>query len=452
MNKEKKLIPDLRFPEFSNEEGWEEKELNEIAERIQEKVGDQKLITVSISAGKGFVSQAEKFSRNISGKQYKNYIFLKEGEFAFNKGNSKKFPQGCIYKLKEFKKAAAPNAFICFRFKADVVADFYQGYFDRNYHGRQLQRYITSGARMDGLLNVSPTDFFSIILPTPKNIKEQQKIASCLSSLDELISAHNDKLQALKDHKKGLMQNLFPPANGSHYGLDPQSPRIPPYRFPDFEGDGEWEEKSVDKLMKIISGKGFKASEYSNNGVRLLQIENVGYGRIKWSKKPISLPDDYIKDYPELILAEGDIVLALNRPVTNNELKIARLTKYDEPSILYQRVGKIELLFTSFDKGFIFQICSLFIKKFVMRNSIGSDQPFISLKELYAQKIRIPTFKEQQKIASCLSALDALITAEAEKIEQLQLHKKGLMQALFPSANGGHSGSAPQTQRASLRT
>ena len=162
MNKKKEIVPKLRFPEFGTSEGWKKYKLRELADRITKKVGDNKLVTLSISAGIGFVSQAEKFSRDISGKQYCNYIYLKRGEFSYNKGNSKTFPQGCIYELKEYDEAAVPNAFISFRFKENLVPSFYQGYFDSNFHGKQLVRFITSGARSGGLLNISPIDFFSI--------------------------------------------------------------------------------------------------------------------------------------------------------------------------------------------------------------------------------------------------------------------------------------------------
>src|SRR5690554_531874 len=235
MSNKKKLIPALRFPEFKEDGEWEEKKLGELSTRIVEKDGDRKILTVSISAGVGFVSQAEKFSRDISGRQYSNYICLKEGEFAYNKGNSKRFPQGCIYRLEEFSIAATPNVFLCFRFADEYHTGFFKGYFDNNYHGRQLQKFITSGARMDGLLNISPKDFFSIRLPIPLRNNEQQKIADCLSSLDDLLAAHNEKLELLKGHKKGLMQNLFPQ----------EGERVPKFRFPEFENDGEWEEKKL---------------------------------------------------------------------------------------------------------------------------------------------------------------------------------------------------------------
>ncbi|WP_373998462.1 restriction endonuclease subunit S [Bdellovibrio bacteriovorus] len=207
---EGETVPHLRFPEFKNDGDWEILQLSTISERITEKVGHQKLTTVSITAGTGFVSQVEKFSRDISGKQYQNYIVLKKGEFSYNKGNSKKFPQGCIYKLIEFEKVAAPNAFISFRLKEGFVADFYQAYFENNYHGKQLKKFITSGARSDGLLNINADDFFNITFPTPKNINEQIKIAEFIGSFNSRIEQEAKILKNLKLHKKGLLQELFP--------------------------------------------------------------------------------------------------------------------------------------------------------------------------------------------------------------------------------------------------
>src|SRR5690349_18335235 len=89
------FTPKLRFPEFQDTGKWAEHSLAEISTRITKKVGDLSLMPVSITAGKGFVPQADKFGRDISGQQYKNYIVLDKGDFAYNKGNSKRYPQGC---------------------------------------------------------------------------------------------------------------------------------------------------------------------------------------------------------------------------------------------------------------------------------------------------------------------------------------------------------------------
>src|SRR5690606_32011683 len=103
----------------------------------------------------------------------------------------------------------------------------------------------------------------------PRNSEEQQKIASCLSSLDELLAAHNDKLEALKDHKKGLLQNLFPQ----------EGETVPKLRFPEFEGDGEWVEKNLGQIGEPLMCKRiFKDQTTPNpeNGIPFYKIGTFG--------------------------------------------------------------------------------------------------------------------------------------------------------------------------------
>ncbi len=203
------LAPNLRFPEFRGTEGWKPITLKEASTPVTERVGERKLTPVSISAGIGSVPQAEKFGRDISGNQYQVYTLVRDGDFVFNKGNSLKFPQGCVYLLQGWGQVAAPNVFICFRLKKGCSNGFFQQCFEQNQHGRELKRHITSGARSNGLLNISKETFFGVEIPTPSPA-EQQKIAECLSSVDELMTAQARKVDALKTHKKGLMQKLFP--------------------------------------------------------------------------------------------------------------------------------------------------------------------------------------------------------------------------------------------------
>ncbi len=208
-NEKQQLVPRLRFPEFKNTAEWQSPTLGEVSEPVEERVGERKLTPVSISAGIGFVPQAEKFGRDISGSQYKLYTVVRDGDFVYNKGNSLKFPQGCVYDLQGWGEVAAPNVFICFRLKNGYENGFYRQCFERNTHGIQLRKHITSGARSNGLLNISKEAFYSVAIPVPSHA-EQQKIADCLSSLDALIAAEIQKLGTLKTHKKGLMQQLFP--------------------------------------------------------------------------------------------------------------------------------------------------------------------------------------------------------------------------------------------------
>lgn len=421
MNKKKEIVPKLRFPEFDTSEGWKKYKLRELADRITKKVGDNKLVTLSISAGIGFVSQAEKFSRDISGKQYCNYIYLKKGEFSYNKGNSKTFPQGCIYELKEYEEAAVPNAFISFRFKENLVPSFYQGYFDSNFHGKQLVRFITSGARSDGLLNISPTDFFSIVLPTPVKKEEQQKIADCLSSIDELIDAESRKLKALEKHKKGLMQKLFP-AEGK---------TVPEWRFPEFQGCGEWKLQKLKLICDFQEGYAFSSSDFvandtDSNYIQVVRITDINNKNSNTDKVFVNM--DLIKrnDLYKYLISKNDLILSLTGAAGFNffiwNTNIA---------VLNQRTLK---LIPKDEKNHAIKfLIEPLIHKEINMHGTGQNNN-LSKEVLKNVEIVLPTsFKEQQKIADCLSEIDKIITEQSNKVEQLKAHKKGLMQGLFPS-------------------
>ena len=409
MNK-KKIVPKLRFPEFGTSEGWKKYKLRELADRITKKVGGNKLVTLSISAGIGFVSQAEKFSRDISGKQYCNYIYLKKGEFSYNKGNSKTFPQGCIYELKEYDEAAVPNAFISFRFKENLVPSFYQGYFDSNFHGKQLVRFITSGARSDGLLNISPTDFFSIVLPTPVKKEEQQKIADCLSSIDDLIDAEIRKLRALEKYKKGLMQKLFP-AEGK---------TLPEWRFPEFQGCGEWKSKYMGKACKLFSGGTPDTSKKEFYGGTIPFIRSA---EINKSSTELFITEEGFKNSSAKMVKKGDILIALYG-ANSGEVALSKIDGAINQAILCLRHET--------NNAFVYHYFT-HMKNRIISKYIQGGQGNLSGQIIKSVNLYFPKTEEQQKVADCLSEIDTMITEQSNRLEQLKTHKKGLMQGLFPS-------------------
>lgn len=188
---------------------WKKLKLNEIFNEICQKVGDSNIETYSITAGKGFISQSKKFGKDISGNQNKNYILLNEGDFSYNKGNSKTYKYGCVYVNNENKQIAVPNVFISFRLKIpNMSISYFEQLFISHYLDKYLIQIISSGARMDGLLNVSKGSFFSIKVLTPSN-EEQQKIANFLTTIDQKITAEESKLKIAKKWKKGLLQRMF---------------------------------------------------------------------------------------------------------------------------------------------------------------------------------------------------------------------------------------------------
>lgn len=388
------IVPALRFPEFRKNEEWNIPHLRQISTRIITRVGNSKLLPVSISAGVGFLPQTEKFGRDISGEQYRNYIVLNRGEFAYNKGNSKKYPQGCVYRLEEFDRVAAPNAFLCFRFNDNVVPDFFKGYFDSNYHGKQLQNVITSGARSNGLLNISADEFFNIILPTPKDKEEQQKIADCLSSIDALIKAAENKIDELKAHKKGLMQQLFP-AEGK---------TVPALRFPEFQNTGEWQQTTIGAICTISNGKSNVQDNVRNGKYPLFDRSEI----IKASNK-------FLFDCEAIII-----------PGEGRFIPKYYIGKFD----LHQRAYALKD-FTC-HALFVYHYVTAF--SFILaQKAVKSTVLSLRMPILEAFPLLLPNIQEQQKIADCLSSVDNLIIAQTNRLEALKAHKKGLMQQLFPN-------------------
>jgi len=395
------LTPKRRFSEFRDAPGWEPVSLGDATVPVVERVGDRALTPVSISAGIGFVPQAEKFGRDISGNQYKFYTVVRDGDFVYNKGNSLKFPQGCVYQLQGWGEVAAPNVFICFRFKPGYSSGFFQQCFERNIHGTQLKKHITSGARSNGLLNISKDHFFGVEISTP-SLPEQHRIASCLSSLDDLIGAESQKLDALKAHKKGLMQQLFPREGETR-------PRL---RFPEFRKAGEWGARRLGDFAEVAASGDLDSECFSQSKTKDCcypvysnAVENEGlYGYYSVPKYPADCVT---------ITARGTLGVAFQR--------------------MSEFMGIGRLIVLNFSKGID--------PRFIMDcwNHLAKiPQEVTSIPQLTAVTARatilpIPSYTEQHRIASCLTSLDDLIATQSDKLEALKTHKKGLMQQLFPA-------------------
>ena len=186
---------------------WSCAPLHAISEILSEQAGNREFETLSISAGIGFVNQAEKFGKELSGKQYAKYTVLRRGDFAYNKGNSKRYPQGCTYMLREREEAAVPNVFECFRI-AQGHPEYYEQLFINGFMNKQLTRKINHGVRDDGLLNLTDDDFYSTVLPVPP-VVEQQKIAAILVACDRMIELKQQLLEEKRRQKQWLMYMIF---------------------------------------------------------------------------------------------------------------------------------------------------------------------------------------------------------------------------------------------------
>jgi len=256
----------------------------------------------------------------------------------------------------------------------------------------------------------------NIVIP---EFSEQQKIADCLTSLDELITAELNKLAFLKTHKKGLMQKLFP-AEGK---------TVPEWRFLEFINDEKWKRRKISEITSYVDYRG-KTPKKSENGIFLVTAKNVKMGYIDY---PVSQEFIPISNYDEVMRRGlpkiGDVIITTEAPLGN----VAQIDKTD--IALAQRIIKYRGNKTILDNTYLkFVFLSPKFQSILLSKSTGGTVKGIKGSVLHELIIDVPHMTEQQKIADCLSAIDDKITAQAEKIETLKQHKKGLMQGLFPSA------------------
>ena len=240
---------------------------------------------------------------------------------------------------------------------------------------------------------------------------EQQKIAGCLGSLDDLIAAENRKLEALRQHKKGLMQRLFPQPGET----------VPRLRFAEFRDLPEWDLRTLSSVSDVNP---------SNEGLPerfiYIDLESVK-NSVLTERKEISR--DAAPSRAQRLLSHKDIIYQTVRPYQRNNLFFdtndgckyvastgyAQIRAHESPEFLYQ------LLHTDSFVNSVLARCT------------GSNYPAINPTALASIEVLLPRKTEQQKIADCLGSLDDLSAAEDQKLEALRQHKQGLMQQIFPS-------------------
>lgn len=204
----KKRLLDENGVRFSGE--WKVSKLSKLFERVTTKNNGQSTNVVTISGQHGLIRQEDFFKKTVASETLDGYFLLKQGQFAYNKSYSNGYPMGAIKRLNRYPDGVVTTLYICFELSDSGRADsdFWEHYFESGLLNKGLSQIAHEGGRAHGLLNVKPSDFFSLKVPTP-SFEEQQKIAAVLSTADQEISALQQKLDALKQEKKALMQQLL---------------------------------------------------------------------------------------------------------------------------------------------------------------------------------------------------------------------------------------------------
>ena len=171
---------------------WEQRKLSEVVTEIKRTDEKSDAPVMMITAENGFINQSERYSTNNAGQSLKKYILLEKGELAYNHGASKLRPYGSCFALTTEEKARIPFVYHCFSTETEN-SEFLSIVLNGKAVEKQLRRIVSSGARMDGLLNISFDEYTSIPVMLPRK-DEQDRIAEYFKNLDHLITLHHRKL------------------------------------------------------------------------------------------------------------------------------------------------------------------------------------------------------------------------------------------------------------------
>jgi len=256
----------------------------------------------------------------------------------------------------------------------------------------------------------------SFVIAIP-NINEQQKIADGLSSLDELITLEAQKLDTLKTHKKGLMQQLFPA----------QGETLPKLRFPEFREAGEWSKEKLGAVATLYKGKGISKVDIVANGVQPC----IRYGELYtvYGETIHKIASSTNVDASELFLSKRNDVIIPASGETKIDIAKASCVMSDDIAL----GGDLNVIRSSQNGVFLSYQLNGPLRLSIAKVAQGDTVVHLYPTQIEQLDVLIPNLKEQQKIASCLASLDDLIVAQIQKLNTLKTHKKGLMQQLFPA-------------------
>ena len=417
MKKEEKKVPQLRFPKFKGD--WEQRKLGEICE-----IKDSARIPNSewVDSGVPYIRASDITNENLNGILFiskERYEFYKnrtgaptKNDVLFN-GGGEIGKSLLIMNERPIYVQGGAVLYACTSKANKLKGQYLKTYFETN-QARSYIDAVSAGGTIKHF-TLKPSQMMPILMPS---VAEQEKIGNYFASLDHLITLHQRKLEKIRELKKGMLQKMFP-KNGK---------KVPEIRFKGFTDD--WEQRKFLDCYKMSSGYAFKMRDYCDSGIGLINGESIQHGIINDDNLNY-LPESFIQQYPDFILKEGDIVVGLNRPITNGNLKIARIPNKYNDSLLYQRAGKI-VYKGNCDKDFTYILLSKEILKYTLVEAVGSDQPFISTSKLDKWQMMIPSdIEEQKKIGDYFRNLDHLITLHQRKLEKIKELKKGLLQQMF---------------------
>jgi restriction endonuclease S subunit len=397
------VVPKLRFPEFGTSDDWQTKLLGSLC----------KIRTGKKDANDG-----------ASDGQYPFFTCAENHIFS----NSHSFDAEAI--LIAGNANVGQTRYYCGKFEAYqrtyVLTDFSGISVPYLYTvlNAKLRESLLAQVQVSAMSYIKLPMLQEYALAVPPSLPEQQKIAECLSSVDELMAAQARKVDALKTHKKGLMQNLFPREGETH-------PRL---RFPEFQNTGEWAEGRLADIATVLQGYGFpeRHQGQTSGDYPFYKVSDISRsfasGKVLIEESANYINEGLLKELRAKPIPEGTTIFAkIGEAIRSNKRAITTV-----PCLIDNNAAGVKRIKGKATDLFIY----LLMEQISLIDHAGGVVPAVNKSAIEEISVKFPELDEQECIASCMSNLDTLITAETQKLDALKTHKKGLMQQLFPSVGG----------------
>ena len=420
MSETKRKVPKLRFPGFT--EDWEQRKLIDYLKVSCDKNKDNKFgkaDVLSVSGEYGIVNQIEFQGRSFAGVSVANYGVVEIGDVVYTKSPLKANPYGII-KTNKLTPGIVSTLYAVYKPLENIDSDFVQVYFE---HDGRMNNYmkplVNKGAKNDMKVTDENALKGDVIFPAKE---EQEHIVKCFSTLDNLITLHQRKLENLKLKKKALLQKLFP-KNGEQF---------PELRFPGFTD--AWEQRKftylLDKKDGIRRGP-FGSALKKNSFVKESQYtvyeqQNAIYDKFDTR---YNITKEKFDELHKFQLVPGDFIMSGAGTIG----RISRVPNGIKAGVFNQALIRFKIDETLVDSEYFLEWMRSegMQKKFTKANPGSAMVNLVPMSEVKEWEVLLPTKDEQYKIGRLLSKISNLITLHQRKLEHLQLQKKALLQQMF---------------------
>ncbi|MBT8887492.1 restriction endonuclease subunit S [Lactobacillus delbrueckii subsp. bulgaricus] len=394
---------------------WEQCKLGDVCEEVSGNNGNVKgLPILTISAANGWMNQKDRFSQVIAGNELKKYTLLEKGHLAYNHGNSKLAKYGTAFVQNLYDQALVPRVYHSFKMKTENNPYYVEYYFATKKLDRELARLVTSGARMDGLLNINKKDFFKIKFEVPTPV-EQSLISTILQKLDQTITLHEEKKRQLECLKSALLQKMFADENG-----------YPAVRFRGF--DEAWKQCKLGDVGQTYTGLSGKSKEDFGHGkARFVTYMNIYSNPVS----DLNMVEPIEIDERQNEVQYGDAFFTTSSE-TPEEVGMASVWTGDEKHTYlnsfcfgYRPISKINPYYLAY------MLNSQSLRRKIVILAQGISRYNISKKSVMEIPASLPSAEEQNRIGLIFKDLDQSITLYEHKLELLKRLKSSLLQNMF---------------------